>query len=123
VPVRRFPPIFLLYVGITVAQAVIFVIADGDSISGLTLPFEVFLVVGLAYGQPWAWGILLALNTIGLGYIVVLLLGTDSHILVGNAILLLGSTGALEATLLSPPMRRHVAARGLALRRRAPLAG
>ena len=115
--VRRVPPIFLVYVGLTVAQAVVFLLINGG-VSGAGIPFELFLLGGLAYGQPWAYWILVVINTLGLAAVVLLMLGGDGHLLVGNAVAMLASTGALEATLLSAPMRRHVQARGLALRRR-----
>jgi hypothetical protein len=123
VPARRFPPVFGVYLALTIAQPVLLVVVGAPSFSATAIPLQVALLVGLAYGRPVAWVLLVVLNTAFLAFITVSLLADRGHPLVLKVLVLLFTTGALVATLLSPPMRRHVQARGLTLRGRRPVAG
>ncbi len=122
-PVRRVAPVFYFYAALTVLQPLLLALIGATRLSLVALPFALVLLVGLAYGRPLAWSILLFLNSAALIAIVVSMLAHSAHPKVLNVLIALFTTFALEATLLSAPMRRHVQARGLALRHRAPPAG
>lgn len=99
-------------------QPLLLITLGTSSVSLAGVPFEIILLVGLAYGRPLAWGILIFLDTVALIAIVGAMLAGAGHLHVLDAAVALFTTAALEATLLSAPMRRHVQSRGLALRRR-----
>jgi hypothetical protein len=113
--------VFVLYVVLTVLQPLLLVLIGATKLSVAALPFELVLLVGLGYGRPLAWGVLIFIDTVALIALVVGMLSSGGHLEALNAVVALFTTAALEATLLSAPMRRHVQARGLALRRRASL--
>jgi len=113
----------LVYIALTIAQPLLLLLAGAPSFSASAIPLQLILLIGLGYGRPVAWALLLALDTAFLTLLTVSLLTANGHLLVLKIVILLFTTGGLIATLLSPPMRRHVQARGLGLRRRRPLAG
>ena len=117
-PVRRIPPVFLLYVVITATQTVWLLALGGVRLSPVGVPVTILLLAGLAFGRPVAWGILLFWNAAILVLTVLLASSSGGHLLLLNVAVLVISGVALEATLLSPPMRRHVRQRGLSLRQR-----
>ena len=121
-PIRRFPPVLGLYVTITAAQTVWLLALGHVRLSPLGVPVTLLLLVGLAYGRPLAWGILLFWNTVMLGVVIALAASSGGHLLIANIAVMVLSGVALELTLLSEPMRRHVRARGLALRPSPPVA-
>ncbi len=108
----------LVYVAIAVAElvGVLIISGGGVSIAGVVLSLCLFLL--LFQGSRIAWWLLLALNTLGLARIVIDLVSdvvSGGHLLWSH-VLVLGLTGAaMEAALLSPAMRRHVASRGMRL--------
>jgi hypothetical protein len=111
-------PAVLIYVGLAVAQlvAVLIISGGGISIAGIVLAAGLF---GYLYlGKPLAWWILAAMNSLGLLALAITLLSdlfSGGHVLWLNVSVLLVTTVAMEAALLSPGMRRHVASRGLRL--------
>lgn len=122
-PVRRLSRAVLLYLAVAIAQAVAVLAISGGapSLAGLVLAAILF---GCLYlGKPAAWWILLLMNSVGLfAWLSALLIdavGHGGHILWANVLLLGATTIAMEAALLSPGMRRHVASRGLRLASRA----
>lgn len=108
----------VLYGVLSVLQPLLLLAIGALSIGLAGIPFELLLLVGLAYGRPLAWGILIFLDTVALIAIVGAILAGGGHLEVLHAAVALLTTAALEAALLSAPMRRHVQSRGLALRRR-----
>jgi hypothetical protein len=124
VPVQRISRAVLAYIGLAVLQLVVVLIISGSGV-GVSVPGVVLAIIlfgSLYQGKPLAWWILLAFNTVGLiGLVVGLIahLSSGDHVLWGNVIVLLCTTAAMEAALLSPAMRRHVASRGLRIAPRA----
>jgi hypothetical protein len=117
VPVRRIPPVYVLYVALSILQPVLLVLLATNfslsvSIAGITV--AVVLLVGLAFGNPVAWSLLVLWNAWGL---LGLAIAGDWRL--ADVLVVACTSVALVLTLLSPPMRRHVAARGLSLRRTA----
>jgi hypothetical protein len=116
--VRRISGAVLAYVAIALAElaAVLIVSGGGVSIAGAVLAACLFYL--LFIGSRAAWLILLVLNTLGLALIIinlVLAVASADHVLWSH-VLLLGLTAvAMEVTLLSPGMFRHIASRGLRL--------
>ncbi len=116
VPVRRISGAVLVYVVIAVAElaGVLIISGGGVSIAGVVLSLCLFVL--LFGGSRIARWLLLGLNTLGLARIVVDLVSaavSGGHLLWSH-VLVLGLTGAaMEAALLSPAMRRHIASHGL----------
>lgn len=113
-PVRRLSKAVLIYAIVALIQAVAIAVSEGASVSIPALVLTVILFGGLFYGQPWAWLILLVMNTLALLALIGALAGSG-NLQVANVIILGVTTIAMEAVLLSPAMRRHVASRGLRL--------
>ncbi len=122
-PVRRLSPAVLVYVALAVGQLVAVLIISGGGLSIAGVVLAACLFGSLYLGRPLAWWVLLAMNSVGLAALLVELVShlvSGAHVLWLNVVVLVASTVAMEAALLSPGMRRHVASRGLRLAPRRP---
>jgi hypothetical protein len=113
----RRPWAYLLFVLLTGAQLGLFVLAGVLShVSTHGSEFMLVLIVALAFRSRIAWTLLVLLNAIPLLAVLMAPLGSSSstgsgHVLWGHLALMLITGIALEATLLSPAMRRFVGRR------------
>jgi hypothetical protein len=117
-PVRRSSPAVLAYVALAIVQLVMVLIIGGGGISVPGVILAVALFGYLYVGKPLAWWLLVTMNSIGLVATLIVVgshLFGGGHLLWANVLVLLVTTAAMEAALLSPPMRRHIASRGLRL--------
>ncbi|WP_249009483.1 hypothetical protein [Conexibacter sp. DBS9H8] len=117
-PVTRLSVAVAVYVTVALFQLVAVLVIGGGSLTVPGLLVAVLLFGGLAAGRPAAWWILLAMNTVGLAAILAIVVGATGRVLWANVVVLAVTGVAMEAVLLSAPMRRHVASRGLRLRAR-----
>ncbi len=110
------PWAYLLFVLLTGAQLGLFVLAGVLShVSIHGSEFMLVLIVALAFRSRIAWTLLVLLNAIPLLAVMMAPLGSSSsssgRVLWGHLALMLITGIALEATLLSPAMRRFVGRR------------
>ena len=105
--------VYLLFVLLTGVQLGLFVLAGVLShFSTRGSEFLLVLLVALAFRSRIAWSLLVLLNGIPLLALLMVPMGGSSngsgHVLWGHLSLMLVTGVALEATLLSPAMRRFV---------------
>jgi hypothetical protein len=116
VPVRRISGAVIAYIAIAVAELAALLIISSASVSIAGVVLALCLFTFLFQGNRIAWWILLTLNSLGLARIAIGLgedLVSGDHLLWSH-VLILGLTAlAMEAALLSPGMRHHIASRGL----------
>jgi hypothetical protein len=95
-------------------QLVLSATVAGVHVPPVAVAFELLLLAGLASGSGLAWGVFVVINAFPLlagGAIVLSSGGSGSFgqgVLWGNVAVLFLTGLALEATLLSRSMRRHV---------------
>jgi hypothetical protein len=105
-PEWRLPPVYLLYVLLSILQPIVF-LAFGAlkhlSMTGTIL--VVLLLIALGFGSRIAWGILIILDAIP---VVAAFVAIGGHTLWGSFALTLITAFVLEAVLFSAEMRRQV---------------
>ncbi|HWF25575.1 MAG TPA: hypothetical protein VG275_09015 [Solirubrobacteraceae bacterium] len=110
----RFPRPHIVYAFLLATQLVLFVTVIRTHVPSAGVAFQLVLLAGLAYGSGFVWGLLILMNAIPLLSGVAATFssggsgGTGSGVLWGNVAVLFLTSVALEATLLSPAMRRHL---------------
>ena len=103
---RRLPMVFLLYGALTILQPAVLVwVGAIEHVQPRGLWFMALLLVGLARGSRIAWGLLVVIDAVPL-----LALGAlgGGQVLWGHVTAMILTGLALELTLFSPAMRRHV---------------
>jgi hypothetical protein len=99
----------LLFVFLEGVQLALFAIVVRTHVPPAGVAFMVVLLVGLAYGSGLAWGLLLFVNAITLlGAASIAFSSGSGATMWGNVAVLLLTSLALVATLLSSAMRRHI---------------
>jgi hypothetical protein len=104
----RLPRIYLLFVLLEGVQLALFVTVMGTHVPRGGIALMLVLLAGLAYGSALAWGLLLVMNAIPLLAIAGVSFSSGQGTLWGNVAVLVLTSLALVATLLSPAMRRHI---------------
>lgn len=106
------PPVYFLFVLLTGAQLGLFVLSGAlGHVSTHGAELMLALILALAFRSRIVWGLLVLIDGIPL-FGVVASLGMGGQTLWGHVAVMLLTGVALEATLLSSPMRQFVGHRG-----------
>lgn len=107
--VSRLPRVYVLFVVLEAVQLALFVTVMHSHVPTAGVSFMAVLVVGLAYGSGLVWGLLLVMNAFTLLSVAGVAFSSGGGTpLWGNVAVLLLTSLALVATLLSSAMRQHV---------------
>jgi hypothetical protein len=102
--------VFPAFLAATAAQCALLVGVTGARPSRGGIVFMLVLVGALGYGSRLAWGLLVILNGVPL-LALLAVVSSGGHTLWLNVAVMVLTSLATEALLLSPAMRRHLAAR------------
>ena len=109
----RIAPIYLVYVALSGLQAgLAFSVSSVSDTRPALVALWAVAVVWLGFGSRTAWWLLLFLNTVPLLAAVAVAISSVPSTWSAGLWILIATCAAIEATLLSAPMRRHVRPRG-----------
>jgi hypothetical protein len=109
----RIAPIYVVYVALIGLQAgLAFSVSSVSDTRPALVALCAVAVIWLGFRSRAAWWLLLFLNTVPLLAAVAVAISTAPWAWSAGLWILVATCTAIEATLLSAPMRRHVQARG-----------
>ncbi len=102
---------YVCFVLIEALQMALLATVANTHVVGRGVVFMLLLLGGLAYGSGLAWGLLVIMNAFPLLAIAGVSASSGGHTLWANVAVMVLTGVALEAALLSRPMRRHIGSR------------
>lgn len=109
---RRPPNVLLVFLGLTILQPVLFVLVGAlPHLDTRGIGFLLVLLIALAYRSRIGWGLLLVVDGVPLLAAASLsgnAVAAGGHLMWSHAVAMLVTGVALEAVLLSKPMRQYI---------------